>query len=112
MQKEIKQAILSTELKLRAEDKEIREELDIAVTDAAAQGAKKQATLRKDEIAEAIEALKKEVAASLHISGRYDMEMKADDAKKKGYARTFGEHVWKTNRNMKEEMDKLNERLN
>ena len=36
MQKEIKQAIQSTEAKLKAEDKEIREELDIAVTDAAA----------------------------------------------------------------------------
>jgi|TARA_B110001450_G_C17448528_1_gene411017 hypothetical protein len=68
--------------------------------------------LLKDAIAEAIEGLKKEVAATLHISGRYDMEMKADVARTKGYARTFGEHVWKTNRNMKEEMDKLNERLN
>jgi len=53
----------------------------------------------KDAIAEGLKGLKAEIAASLHISGKYDMEMKADVARTKGYARTFGEHVWKTNRN-------------
>ena len=65
----------------------------------------------KDAIAEGLKNLKHEIAASLHISGKYDMEMKADVVKQKGYARTFGEYVWKTNRNTKAEMDKLTERL-
>jgi hypothetical protein len=58
-----------------------------------------------------LKGLKREIASSLHISGKYDMEMLADKARTKGYARTFGEHVWKTDRNRGLEIDGLKERL-
>lgn len=65
----------------------------------------------KEAIAEGMRVLKKEIAATLHISGKFDMELKADIARTRGYSRTLGEHIWKTERNAKNEMDALKARL-
>jgi len=65
----------------------------------------------KEAIAEGMRTLKKEIAAALHISGKYDMELKADIARTRGYSRTLGEHIWKTDRDAKNEMDAILARL-
>jgi hypothetical protein len=87
--------------------KEIKDELNINIGDEAAQGAKKLQVEMKEAISDGCRTLKKEIAAALHISGRYDMELKADIARTKGYSRTLGEHIWKTDRDAKIKMEEL-----
>ena len=100
-----------SESRLEALMTEVRTEMDQSILNAVASGTKKLQVEMREAIPEGMRTLKKEIAAALHISGKYDMELKADIARTRGYSRTLGEHIWKTERNIKSEMDEVKNRL-
>jgi hypothetical protein len=65
----------------------------------------------REEIEQNIKFFKKEIAAVLHISGKYDMELRADVAKQRGYSRTLGEYIAKTERTTSIDLEDIKEKL-
>ena len=98
IEKRIPIDIKACEEKLQALVETTRTELDRTIIDHFARGAKKIKDDLREEIEMGVKLVKKEVAAVLHISGKYDMELKPDLARSRGYSRTLGEHIAKVDR--------------
>ena len=98
IEKRIHIDVKASEEKLEALVETTRGELEQNITDVFARGAKKIRDELREEIEAGVKLLRKEIAAVLHISGKYDMELKPDLARTRGYSRTLGEHIAKVER--------------
>ena len=111
MEKRIHLDVKASEEKLGALIEATRGELEQNITDVFARGAKKIRDELREELESGVKLLRKEIASVLHISGKYDMELRPDLARTRGYSRTLGEHIAKAERANQLELDDIKDRL-